>query len=121
MGCLTLKDQPPLVTPLAFCGAADGSDFPTLRASAKEPVAAIGLQPRNAHARRHLEFLQHLSGPGVHSSDVGLATFGGAVPQFPIDPRDAGDEAIGCDRPKNLARLRIDLIDLPVAIVPDPE
>src|SRR5262249_29504517 len=50
-----------------------------------------------------------------------LVTFPGAVPQISVDPGDSGDEAIGLDRAKNLPRLRIDLIDLAVPILPHPE
>ncbi len=39
--------------------------------------------------------------------------FPGAVPELPVDPRDARDEAIGLDGPKNRAGFGIDLMDLP--------
>jgi hypothetical protein len=43
------------------------------------------------------------------------------VPELSVDPGDAGDEALGLDRAKNRSGLRIDLIDLPVSILPHPE
>jgi len=39
-------------------GSADGSHLPAASASAEEPIAAIGLEPRHTHSRRHLDLLQ---------------------------------------------------------------
>lgn len=43
------------------------------------------------------------------------------MPQFAIDPSDAGDKAVGFDRAQHLARIRIDLMDLAAAMLPDPQ
>jgi hypothetical protein len=43
------------------------------------------------------------------------------VPEFPINPGDAGDESVGLDRAKNRPCVRIDLMDLAIAILPHPE
>jgi hypothetical protein len=43
------------------------------------------------------------------------------MPKLSIDPSDPGDEAVRFYGAKNLAGLRIDLIDLPVSILPDPK
>src|SRR3984893_16547774 len=43
------------------------------------------------------------------------------MPKLSIDPSDPGDEAVGFDGAKNRACLRIDLMDLPVSILPDPK
>jgi hypothetical protein len=43
------------------------------------------------------------------------------MPKFSIDPSDTGDEAVGFDGAKNRACLRVDLMDLPVSILPDPK
>src|SRR5499426_3034448 len=43
------------------------------------------------------------------------------MPQLSLDPGDPGDEAVGLDRAKNCPGLGVDLMDLPVAILPDPE
>ena len=43
------------------------------------------------------------------------------MPELAVDPCHAGDEAVGLDRAENRAGIGIDLVDLPVAIVPDPE
>jgi hypothetical protein len=45
----------------------------------------------------------------------------GGMPKLSIDPSDPGDEAVGFDGAKNRPCLRIDLMDLPVSILPDPE
>src|SRR5690606_26097407 len=49
------------------------------------------------------------------------AALPGAVPELSLDPGDPGDEAVGLDRAKNRPRLRIDLMDPPVSILPHPE
>jgi hypothetical protein len=43
------------------------------------------------------------------------------MPKLSIDPSDPGDEAVGFDGAKNRACLGIDLMDLPVSILPDPK
>jgi hypothetical protein len=45
----------------------------------------------------------------------------GGMPKLSIDPSDPGDEAVGFDGAKNRPCLRIDLMDLPVSILPDPK
>src|SRR5713101_7592969 len=52
------------------------------------------------------------------SPQIALVTFPGAVPELSVDPGDAGDEAVGLDRAKNRPCLGIDLMDLPVPILP---
>src|SRR5262249_58588773 len=90
-------------------------------ASAEEQIAAIGLEPRDAHASRHLKRLQHFSRSRVDSPELALVAFPGAVPHLAVDPGDPGDEAVGVDRAKDGAGLGIDLIDLPLTIVSHPE
>src|SRR6266581_6110904 len=102
-------------------GPADGSHLPAPSSSAEEPIAAIGLEPRHAHSRRHLELLQDLSCSRIDAPQIALVTFPGAVPELAVDPGDPGDEAAGLDGAKNSSCLWIDLKDLPVAILPDPE
>ncbi len=43
------------------------------------------------------------------------------MPQLSIDPGDPGDEAVGLDRAKNRPCFGIDLMDLAISILPDPE
>src|ERR1700746_1666330 len=43
------------------------------------------------------------------------------MPQFAIHPGDAGDEAVGFNGAKDCPGLRVDLMDLAVAILPDPQ
>ena len=43
------------------------------------------------------------------------------MPELSIDPRNPGDEAVGLDGAKNRTCAGIDLMDLPAAIMPDPE
>ena len=82
-------------------GPANGSHLSAASASAEELIAAIGLEPRHAYARRHLEPLQDLSCLRIDSPQLGLITFPGGVPELPIDPTHPGDEAVGLDGAKN--------------------
>ena len=85
----------------ASLGPADGSHLPAASASAEEPIAAIGLEPRHAHAGRHLELFQDLSRSRVDPPHVALVAFPSAVPELAVDPGDAGNEAVGFDGAKN--------------------
>src|SRR5208282_2655260 len=102
-------------------GPADGSHLPAPSSSADELIAAIGLEPRHAHSGRHLEPLQDRSRARIDSPQIALVTFPGAVPELAVDPGDPGDEAVGVDGAKNRSCLGIDLMDLPVPILPHPE
>ena len=84
-------------------GPANGSNLPAGSASAEELIAAIGLEPRHAYSRRHLETLQDLSRSRINSPQIALVTFPGAVPELSVDPGDPGDEAVGLDGAKNRA------------------
>src|SRR5256885_1549885 len=101
-------------------GPTDGPHLPASAASTVEPIASVGLEPRHAHAGWHVEPLQDFSRSRIDSSQVALVTFPGAVPELSVDPGDAGDEAIGLDGAQNRAGLGIDLMDLPLSILPHP-
>jgi hypothetical protein len=107
----------------ARCGAspgpADGAHLPASSTAAEEPIAAVGLEPRNHHSGWHLKPLQD-SRFRIDSPHVAFAIFPGAVPEFSVDLRHTGDEAVGLDRAKNRACLGIDLMDLPVPILTHP-
>jgi len=102
-------------------GSADGSHRATVTASAEEPITAVRLQPRYAHARRHFQRLQNLACSGVDSPQLALVAFPGAVPEFAVDPSDTGDKAVGFDRAENFPGPGVDLMDLAVAILSHPE
>src|SRR2546430_14509883 len=55
--------------------SAYGSHLPAASASAEELIAAIGLEPRHAHSRRHLKALQDLSRSGIDSPHIALVAF----------------------------------------------
>src|SRR3546814_10510704 len=59
----------------ASFGAADGPHRSAAAAAAEVGVAAIGLEPRYTHARRHVDFLQDLSRLGVDPPQVALVAF----------------------------------------------
>jgi hypothetical protein len=56
-------------------GPANGPHLPASSSSAVQLIAAIGLEPRNAHSGRHLEPLQDLSRSGVDPPQIALVTF----------------------------------------------
>src|SRR5256884_7571420 len=105
----------------ASLGPADRPHLSALSSSAEEAIAAIGLEPRNAHSGRHLERFQDLPRSRIDSPQIALVTFPGGVPELSVDPGDPGDEAVGLDGAKNRPCLGIDLMDLPVPILPHPE
>ena len=102
-------------------GSADGSHFPAASASAEELIATIGFESRHAYSRRHLDALQDLSRSRIDTPQVTLVIVPGAVPELSVDPGDSGDETAGLDDAKNRPCLGIDLMDLPVRILPHPE
>jgi hypothetical protein len=102
-------------------GSADGSHLPAASASAKEPIATIGLEPRHTHSRRHLELLQDLSRSRIDPPHVALVAFPSAVPELAVDPGDPGNDAVGFDGAKNGSCFGIDLMDLPISVLPCPE
>src|SRR6516225_8927262 len=104
----------------ASLGPADGPHPPAPSSSAEELLAPIGLEPRNLHPGRHLEALQDLSRSRIDSPQIALVAFPGAVPELSVDPSDPGDEAVGLDRAENRPGLGVNLIDLPVPVLPDP-
>src|SRR5262249_47946289 len=105
----------------AALGPADGPHLPAPSSSAEELIVAIGLESRNDHSGRHLEPLQHLPSSRIDSPQLALITFPGAVPEFPIDPGDPGNEAIGLDGAQNHSCLGIDLMDLPIPVPAHPK
>src|SRR5438067_4713411 len=105
----------------ASLGPADRPHLSALSSSAEEAIAAIGLEPRNAHSGRHLERFQDLPRSRIDSPQIALVTFPGGVPELSVDPGDPGDEAVGLDGAKNRPCLGIDLMDLAAPILPHPE
>src|SRR3954464_8377800 len=89
-------------------GPADGPHLPAPAAAAEESVAAVGLEPRDADARRHVDLLEHLAGPRIDPPEIALVTFPGAVPQLAVDPRDARDEPGRFDGAEHRAAPGID-------------
>src|SRR5690606_27131925 len=101
--------------------AADHPHLAAVAASAVESTAAIRFEPRHAHAGRHREPFEHLSRSRIDSPQLALVIFPGAMPQLVVGPGDARDEAVRLDRAERRPRFGIDLVDLPVPVLPDPE
>ena len=102
-------------------GSAHCSYPPAASASAEEQIAPIGFEARHAYSRRHLEALQDLSRSRIDSPQIAFVTLPGAVPEVSVNPGDPGDETAGLDSAKNCPRLGIDLMDLPLLMLPHPE
>src|SRR5882762_7537569 len=102
-------------------GTAHGAHFAGRTAAGVKQVRAIGLETRHPNAFGHGEPGQNLAALGVDVADVALVTFPCAMPECPVDPRHSRDEAVRLDRAQDRARLGVDLVDLPVAVLPDPE
>ena len=98
---------------------ADGADFSGGASATIEEIAAVGFKAAYADARRHFHALQNLAGFGIDMTEIALLPFPGAVPEFTIDPGDAGHETIRLDRFQDFSRFRIDLVNLSIA-GPDP-
>src|SRR4029079_18834908 len=75
----------------------------------------------HAVAYRRLERLHDLAGLRVDAPHVALVAFPGAVPELAVGPGDAGDDTVGLDGAQDLARFRLDLMDLAAAMLADPE
>src|SRR5579871_451327 len=99
----------------------DRPHLPAVPATAVEPAAAVGLEPRHCDAWGHCNALQNLSRLGIDPPKLALLTFPGGVPELAFDPGDPGDEPVGFDAAQDPACLGIELMDLPVAILPHPE
>src|SRR4029079_19429053 len=99
----------------------DRSHLSAAFSPAEEPIAAIGLEPRDVDSRGHLDAFQHFSGPRIDPPQLALVAFPGSVPELAVDPRHPGDEAVRLDRAQDRARLGIDLQDLAVLVLTDPE
>src|SRR5260221_3950548 len=102
-------------------GPPHGSHLSAVSTSAKELIAAIGLEPRYADAGRHLEPRVELARSRIQSPQFALVALPGAVPEFAVDPGDRGDEAVGLDGAKDRTCVRIDLMDLAALMLPHPE
>src|SRR2546427_4927801 len=71
---LPLPDALPIPSGLLrLPGPAHGPDAAAFSAAAEEAVAAVGLQPRHAGARRHLQPLQHGTAVRVQAPQIALA------------------------------------------------
>src|SRR5438552_2342554 len=86
-----------------------------LRLFLREPKEEVRLGPGDTYSVKPRR--PHLVTNGGDDS----VTFPCAMPEFPVDPRHSRDEAVRLDRAQDRARLGVDLVDLPVAVLPDPE
>src|SRR5262245_10225043 len=86
-----------------------------------EEFALVRFEPAHPRPLGHRQAGQHLACPGVHLADVGVVSFPGPVPELAVHPGDSRDEAVRLDGAQDRARVGIDLVDLPIAVLPDPQ
>ena len=122
---LLVESSTEFLESLSPCGPSSGPpdrpDSSALSSTAEELIVTIGFKPGNADPPRHLNSLKNLSSSRIDSPQITFITFPRGVPELSIDPSDPGDEAVGLDSAKNRACIGIDLIDLSILILPDPE
>src|SRR5512139_1404240 len=99
----------------------DGSHFPAVSAAAEKRVAAVRLEPRHRDAGRHVELLQNLAIPRVDPAQLAFLVFPSAVPELAVHPGHTGHEAVRINGAQNRAGLWIDLVNLALAILPNPQ
>src|SRR5262249_12143624 len=99
----------------------DCSHFAALASAAIEAIAAVRLESRDADSMWHLELFEDFAGTRIDSPQIALVAFPRRMPQLAVNPGHAGDKAVRIDRAKNRAGFGIDLMDLPIAILPDPQ
>src|SRR5687768_17586253 len=105
----------------AFRRAAHGAHLAGGPAAGVEKIRAVALEPADVRAGWHLEPLEYRAALGIDVAQLALVAFPRAVPQLAVDEAHAGHEAVRFDRAQNRARARVDLQDLAVAILADPQ
>jgi hypothetical protein len=105
----------------AATGASHGADLAAVAAAAEQQVASVRFEAADVNAVGHGQRLEDRARFGIDPPQLALVTLPGTVPELAVDPGDAGDEAIGFDRAQDRAGLRIDLMDLALLILRDPE
>src|SRR3984957_17401843 len=106
---------------LASLWPAHNPYLPALLSAAKKLIAPVRLEPRDESTVRHFKLFKNLTRLGIDATHFTLFTLRGGMPELSVDPRDPGYETVGLDRAQYPAGVRIDLMDLPVAILPYPE
>src|SRR5262245_16354044 len=102
-------------------GPMDSSHFAAASTTAVERVAAVRLKPRNTDARRHIDLLKDFARLRINPAQFALIRFPSAVPEFVAEPSNAGDEPIRLYGTQDCAGLRVDLVNLTIAILANPE
>jgi hypothetical protein len=90
-------------------------------AAAEQPIASVGLESADRDPGRHREPGLDRAGVRIDAADLAVVAFPHAVPQLAVDPGHAGDVAVGLQRPQDRAGRGIDLVDLAIAVLADPQ
>ncbi len=70
---------------------------------------------------RHFDLFKNLTRLRVDSSQIAFVAFQSCVPKISINPGHPGYEAVRFDRSQDFAGVRVDLMDLPITILSDPQ
>src|SRR6185436_4623180 len=102
-------------------GLTHGAHFSAAGATAIKNAGAISLEAADGDAGRHFKALEDFARLGGNVADFALLRFEGGMPEFAVDPGDAGDEPVRFDRAQDSAGVGVDLMDLACAVLTDPE
>src|SRR5215813_11525572 len=105
----------------ALPGASHRADPAARSAAGVEEVALVRLEAGDLGPLRHRQLGEHGAGLGIDPPDLRLGILPGCVPELSVDPGDTGDEAVRLDRAEDRAGRRVDLVDLPLAVLADPQ
>src|SRR6188508_963679 len=97
------------------------AEFPGATAAAEEAVLAVGFETRHRDTRRQFQGFDDLAVVRIDMAQFARVVFPGGMPHLAIHPAHAGDEAVRLDGTQDLPGLRIDLVDLALAIHADPQ
>src|SRR5690606_20993124 len=79
------------------------------------------LKAADTDAVRHLQPFQHRATGGINTANLAFVFFPRTMPQLAINPGHACYEAIGLDTANDFSAARINLMDLAILILADPQ
>ena len=97
-------------------GAPHDPDPAAVPAAAQEAAGAIGFEPGDGDVFGHVDLLQHLARYRIDPPQIAAFFLPRPVPEFTVDPGDAGDETPGFDRAADRTGFGVDLVDFSSAI-----
>src|SRR5262245_56501495 len=90
-------------------------------AAAIEHVLAVRFQASDDHTGGKAEAIADVAVGGVDVTELALVVLHGGVPQLAVHPGHTGDEAVRLDGAQDRPGVGVDLVDLAVAVLTDPQ